>query len=416
MSLIKKHVMTEKKIAANRRNQEHSHAPVADELGARIRAALLHFGYNLQAEELAMRALGEDPGQFQELLERLWEEYKPVGISQEGLVIRLARALWLMNRADRMQEGYAVRQATAVSSGREDHAHAQMMRLKHTEDRLRRLAQSVAQDDYVTTPHDLEMMRTLHQEGVAKEMGEIALALFLELQGPPRQEGSVNSMEEARLMVAQAKEIFGIGMNAPFAPPVSGAPAGGQPAESPQGDGATVASLAPEFSPAPGNVAPTFGACPELAEGSAYAELKFSATPSPANLPAKSGQVPVGVTQVEKNRQRYSGITPAEWEARERPRQLLENILRRQVETCEAQRKAAREEARRGPSPYERAAEIAPTHPNARLMRGMQDSNFQEVQRVTNLLLRMKRCDRQKEALEKPPACQDVPESKEVSV
>jgi hypothetical protein len=31
-----------------------------------------------------------------------------MGSFQEGLVIRLARATWLMNRADRMQEGYGL--------------------------------------------------------------------------------------------------------------------------------------------------------------------------------------------------------------------------------------------------------------------------------------------------------------------
>ena len=381
MSLVKSPRMTEKKLAAIRRNQKLSHGPVTPEGRERIRAALLRHGFDVQAEVMALRSLGEEPARFQDLLEGLWEEFQPVGSFQEGLVIRLARATWLMNRADRMQEGYAVRQATHASSGREERGHARLMRLKHTEDRLRRLAQSVAQEDYVTTPHDLEMMQTLHQEGVAKEMGEIALALFLELQAPPRHEGSVNSMEEARLMVEQAKEIFGIGTTAYPVPTVRGAPTWGPPRESPQADGATGANVAPDFSPA-------------------YAELKFSATPPPAGLEKVSGQVPVGVTQAEQNRQRYADITPAEWEARERPRQLLENILTRQVETCEAQRKAARQESRLGPSPYERAAEIAPTHPSARLMRGMQESHFREVRRLTNLLLKIKRFERPKEVWE----------------
>jgi hypothetical protein len=39
----------------------------------------------------------------------------------------------------------------------------------------------------------------------------------------------------------------------------------------------------------------------------------------------------------------------------------------------------------KGPSPYECAAEIAATHPSAQVMRGIQDSNFQEVRRVTKL-------------------------------
>jgi hypothetical protein len=49
------------------------------------------------------------------------------------------------------------------------------------------------------------------------------------------------------------------------------------------------------------------------------------------------------------------GISAAEWEKRERPRQLLENVLKRQVEVCEAQRKATLKESLKRPSPYERA-------------------------------------------------------------
>src|ERR1035441_1824628 len=91
--------MTEKQLAANRRNQKLCHGPVTVEGRERIRTAHLRHGFYAQAEEVALRALGEEPAHFQELLEGLWEEYNPVGVSQEGLVIRLARAMWLMNRA-----------------------------------------------------------------------------------------------------------------------------------------------------------------------------------------------------------------------------------------------------------------------------------------------------------------------------
>ncbi len=343
MSLVKKHEMTEKKLAANRRNQNLCNGPVTDERRERICAALLTFGFDTQAEAMAMRALGEDPVHFQKLLEGLWEEYNPVGASQEGVVIRLARAMWLMNRADRMQEGYAVRQAQNVSSGRQDRMHARMMRLKMTEERLGRLAQAVAKEHYVTTPDDLEKMKNLDQEGDLKEMGEITLALFYQLRAPGTDEDGVDEMEKARRIVRQVKDIFGV-------------------------------SCAPQDLPAD------------------------------ANEPLEEGRDA-----------RYPKITAAEWEARERPRQLLENILKRQVETCQAQRKAAREEFREGPSPYERAAEIAPTHPNARLMRRMQDSNLREVRRLTNLLLKIKRYERLMETLGKKAALQDVAEKKGVS-
>jgi hypothetical protein len=51
MSLVKKPEMTEKKLVANRRNQNLCNAPLTDERRERIRAALRRFGYNVQATE-----------------------------------------------------------------------------------------------------------------------------------------------------------------------------------------------------------------------------------------------------------------------------------------------------------------------------------------------------------------------------
>ncbi len=342
MSLVKKHEMTEKHLAANRRNQKLCKGAVTAEGRERIRAAHLRHGFYAQAEEAALRALGEDPAQYQGLLDELWEEWKPVGAMQEGLVIRLRRCMWLTNRADRMLEGCAVQQAQDMNSGRQERLHAKMMRLKMTAESLGLLVQAVAREHYVTTPADLEKMKNLDQEGVVKEMAEIALALFYQLQAPGTGEDGLDPGEVARRMVAQAKEIFGIGMTAHFPPPSNVTPDSRQPQESEQN--------------------------------------------ADAIEEEQDGQHP--------------NITAAEWDARERPRQLLENILRRQAEICEAQRQVILKESLKGPSPYERAAEIAPTHPNARLMRRMQDSNFREARRIINLLLKLKRHERKMKALE----------------
>ena len=249
MSLRKKPTITAKRIAASRANGRRSRGPATVAWRENIRAAHLRHGFYAQAEEVAMRVLGEDPAHFQELLEGLWEEHKPVGASQEGLVIRLARATWLMNRADRMQEGYAVRQAQEVNSGRQDRLHARMMRLKITAESLERLAQSVAHEHYVTTPKDLEMMKNLHQEGVLKEMGEIALALFYQLQAPGTGEDGMDPDEKSRRALRRLKEIFGLSSDVP--PQVNAAPYSGPPQESPQG---TQGGVAPEFSPAPADL------------------------------------------------------------------------------------------------------------------------------------------------------------------
>ena len=350
MSLVKSPRMTEKKLAANRRNRKLAHGPATAKGRERIRAAHLRHGFYAQAEEVALRALGEDPAQFQELLERLWDKWNPTDALQEKLVARLARAVWRLDRSDRMQEGYALRQAKDVSIGREDRLHAQMMRLKMTSASLQSLAQSVARLHYVTTPADLELMQNLHQEGVVKEMGEIALALFYQLQGPggpgERDEGGGRSDPEAnvRKVVARIQEIFGVRTSDPE----------------------------PEADVVPASPGP------------------FPDRPAGAGGRPQGSHHDAGATEAEEEGP-TSGISSAEWEAREPVRQLLEHILSRQVEICEAQRKATLRESLMGPSPYERAAEIAPTQRSATLMRRMQDSNFRQVWRVTNLLLKIKR-------------------------
>jgi hypothetical protein len=351
--------MTEKKLAATRRNQKRSHGRATEERHKHIRAALLRHGYNLQAEEVAMRALGEDPAQFQELLEALWETYQPSDAAQEGLVIQLAQATWRMNRAIRMQEGYAVRQAHEVNSGRADRLHARMTRLTITAESLGRLVQSVARRHYVTPREDLEKMKSLHQEGVLKDMGEIALTLFYELQAPGTGPDGIDVQEQSRNALQRIKEIFGL--TSDCAPPPRPAPGFGPTQESPY-------PIAPDFCPAP-------PAPPATLE---------QVAPPPEEAEEEEDDE-------EEQDERYPNITPAQWEAREGLRQLLENILTRYVEICGEQRKALLKESVKGPSPYERAAEIAPTHPNAMLMRRIQDSYFREGRRVTNLLLKLKR-------------------------
>jgi hypothetical protein len=53
-----------------------------------------------------------------------------------------------------------------------------------------------------------------------------------------------------------------------------------------------------------------------------------------------------------------------------------------------------------GPSGFERAAEIAPAQAEAWLARRVQDANFREVRRITNLLLKMKGRERKQEGTE----------------
>jgi hypothetical protein len=350
MSLVKKPTMTEKKIAANRSNGGQSQGPATEEGREHSAAAKLRHGFYAKAQETALLGLGEDPARFEELLEGLREEFTPTGTLQEKLVSRLARVLWLVDRADRSLEGDALRRARSADVGRDNRIHARMMRLKMTAETLRSLARSVACWHYVTTPEDLEIMKKLHHDGVAGEMGEIAMDLLYQLQEPGTDEDGVSEDEKRRGVVNSIRSIFGI---SPIVSPVAMlTPAGEQMVVYPEGY--------------------------KEGEGTAASEE---------------------VEDSEKD-DRYPKITADDWKVREQARKLLRNILTRQVEVCETQRKALLKESLAGPSPYELAAEIAPSHAEGLLLRRIQDANMREVRRLTNMLLKIKRRERKMEAPE----------------
>ena len=85
-----------------------------------------------------------------------------------------------------------------------------MMRLKMTAETLRSLARSVGCWHYVTTREDLDVMKKLHQEGVAGEMGEIALDLFYQLQEPGTDEDGVTEKEKDDASSTAMRSIFGL--------------------------------------------------------------------------------------------------------------------------------------------------------------------------------------------------------------
>jgi len=110
----------------------------------------------------------------------------------------------------------------------------------------------------------------------------------------------------------------------------------------------------------------------------------------------------------------YPEVTEAQWQAREPIRQLLENLLTRQVQLFESQHHELLRQSVKGPSPYERAVEIVPTHPETRLVQKLENSNLRQLLRMSNLLIRLRRQERQMEATAARPAVsRDVEQNKD---
>jgi hypothetical protein len=109
MSLIHKQEMTERNLAAKRANGRKSRGAVTAAGKAHSAAAKLLHGFYSQARDEAMIALGEDPKEYAGLLRSLVDDLQPRAGLQSQVVLQMGRALWRMQRAERMQDGLAVR-------------------------------------------------------------------------------------------------------------------------------------------------------------------------------------------------------------------------------------------------------------------------------------------------------------------
>ena len=360
MSLVKSPRLTEKRRAALRRNSELSSGPKTAAGLARIRQAHWRHGLYSQEEGDALLVLGEDPAAFEELREGLCWKWNPTDILEEQLIARLARAVWLADRADRMQEGQTLRQARQVNRSREGRLHANLMRLKMTSESLRMLAAAVSRKHYVTQPTDLDLMLNLLRDGATTDLGEIALALFYQLEPPGAGKPHVMTPEEreaeVRAAVVRFRAVFGLYP---------------KPANSPAQGG---------VAPHPANASAPAGENAAAVQGSVAPEAGPPAVPAPSEEPAG-------------NESQYPAITEAEWAAREPVRHLLEHILKRLARACQAERQAILQEGLKGPSRYERAAEIAPVETRGLGMHRLEDFGFRQIWRITNLLMKMKRQD-----------------------
>ena len=95
--------MTSKlKIEANRLNAQHSTGPTTPEGRAAVRLNGLKYG--LYAETLVLP--GEDPAEFEALLDRLHAEHQPATPTEELFVSQLALASWRQKRVQRMEAAF----------------------------------------------------------------------------------------------------------------------------------------------------------------------------------------------------------------------------------------------------------------------------------------------------------------------
>jgi hypothetical protein len=183
MSLTKPPLITPEKLAANQANARQSHGPATWEGRERIRDSHVRHGAYAHAPGEALRALGEDPEDFNRLLQSLQAEWQPVGELQSRLVQRLARALWRLERNDRVQESMAVRRVWAAKAKVDQIVGEACRPLEQAVGDLEALAQAVAVEDYVTGDEEIDLFFEAYGEP-PPEKAQNLLALLTRLREP----------------------------------------------------------------------------------------------------------------------------------------------------------------------------------------------------------------------------------------
>jgi len=116
MSLRKPTCLTPQRLAAARRNSQRSTGPRSEAGKQRMRMNALKHGCDAAPENEAavMRALGEDPEQYEALQRELATAYGPGDALWDRQLADLARLYWRRNRIERMETGLMRRAFEAV--------------------------------------------------------------------------------------------------------------------------------------------------------------------------------------------------------------------------------------------------------------------------------------------------------------
>ena len=228
MSLVQKQEMTEKNLAAKRSNGRRTQGPATARGKARSAAANLRHGFYAEARDEALPALGEDPRDYVRLLKSLVKDLEPREGLESELVGRMARALWRMKRAERIQNGLAKKR---VERGIQSEGTTMIFaydRVDQTVKRLQSLAAALARPDYVPTPGEIQGIAQVF-ESSPSDASKTILTLLESLRkltpqrpGPPSQgpgtepgakaEGQKpeRARRELQALVAQQIDSFGL--------------------------------------------------------------------------------------------------------------------------------------------------------------------------------------------------------------
>jgi len=156
MSLTPKRRTTGKKLAANRVNGRKSRGAATPAGKARAARANLRHGFYSEAPQEVLVALGEDPADYRRMMASL-ENNLAEGLESQ-LVRRIGRVLWRMQRAERMQDGLAVKRVQRGLQMEERLAAPRMLHINGIYEGLCALGRMLNREDSTPAPGEIDAL------------------------------------------------------------------------------------------------------------------------------------------------------------------------------------------------------------------------------------------------------------------
>ena len=205
MSLIHQQEMTEENLAAHRANGQKTQGAVTPEGKANSAAANLRHGFYCQAPNRALTALGEDPEEYAGLMNSL-ESNLVEGLEAE-LKQRIGHAFWRMRRAERMQDGLALKRIKTAQEIQETATRPQRLRAHENLERYEEMATALRRRGKGPTPAEIQAFVRHLDDDPSEEMQEffVLLKSLNKLEEGPERKAA---LRQARAQLRELEERY----------------------------------------------------------------------------------------------------------------------------------------------------------------------------------------------------------------